>query len=105
MRKDETTQSAFASPTGQGGYAWCVTTSDTGAGCLSHTPLQGCLSDPYNYQGESLCGRLLPSVPLVSEKNSSRKHAEQARSRTPRNRIPIRVYGYGFPRRTLLSSS
>jgi len=36
VRKDETTQSAFAAPAGQSGYAWCVT-SDTGAGCLSYT--------------------------------------------------------------------
>src|SRR5215207_7389822 len=41
----------------------------------------------------------------VSEKNSSRKLADQARLPTPRYRIPIRVYGYGFPRRTFLSSS
>jgi len=72
VRKDETTQSAFAAPAGQGGYAWCVT-SDTGAGCLSYTLLQGCLSDPDIHQGERLCGRLLPSVLQVSEKNSSRQ--------------------------------
>jgi hypothetical protein len=36
----------------------------------------------------------------VSEKNSSRKLAEQAKLRlpTPRYRIGMRVYGYGFPR-------
>src|SRR5215212_7676806 len=83
VRKDETTQTAFAAPAGQGGYAWCVTTSDTGAGCLSYTPLQGCLSDPDIHQGERLCGRLLPSVLRVSEKNSSRKLADQAHLLTP----------------------
>src|SRR5215203_1824199 len=41
----------------------------------------------------------------VSEKNSSRKLAEQARSHTPRYRISMRVYGYGFPRMSLLGSS
>src|SRR5215212_387680 len=34
----------------------------------------------------------------VSEKNSSRKPGEQARLPTPRYRIPMRPYGYGFPR-------
>ena len=43
---------------------------------LSYTPLRGCLSDPDFHQGERLCGRLLPSVLRVSEKNSSRKLAE-----------------------------
>src|SRR5215218_907102 len=41
----------------------------------------------------------------VSEKNSSRKLAEQARSHTPRYRISMRVYGYGFPKMSLLGSS
>ena len=40
---------------------------------LSYTPLRGCLSDTDIHQGESLCGRLLPSALRVSEKNSSRK--------------------------------
>src|SRR5215204_134010 len=39
--------------------------------------------DPDIHQGERLYGSLLPSVPLVSEKNSFRKLAEQAHSRTP----------------------
>jgi hypothetical protein len=34
---------------------------------------------PDIHQGERLYGSLLPSVPLVSEKNSSRKLADQAR--------------------------
>src|SRR5215212_11452655 len=86
VRKDETTQTAFAAPAGQGGYAWCVTTSDTGAGCFSYTPLQGCLSHPDIHQGEKLCGRLLPAVLAVSENTFTRKLADQARLPTPRYR-------------------
>ena len=41
----------------------------------------------------------------LSEKNSSRKLAEQARSRTPRYRIGVRVYVCRFLRRTLLGDS
>jgi hypothetical protein len=41
----------------------------------------------------------------VSEKNSSRKPSEQARLRTPRYRIPMRVYASGFPRMPLLRLS
>ena len=41
----------------------------------------------------------------VSEKDSSRKLADQARSPTPRYRIGMRVYGSRFPRGTLLGSS
>ena len=43
----------------------------------------------------------------VSEKNSSRKLAEQAKLRlpTPRYRISMRVYGYGFPRMSALGNS
>src|SRR5215207_4895614 len=41
----------------------------------------------------------------VSEKNSSRKLADQARLPTPRYRIGVRLYECRFPRRTLLGSS
>ena len=37
----------------------------------------------------------------VSEKNSTRKLADQAHLPTPRYRIPMRAYEFGFPRRTL----
>src|SRR5215212_7077749 len=42
----------------------------------------------------------------VSEKNSSRKLAEQAKLRLPtaRYRISMRVYGYGFPRMSLVGN-
>jgi hypothetical protein len=60
---------------------------------------------PDIHQGERLYGSLLPSVPLVSEKSSSRKFADQARLPTPRYRIGMRVYGYGFPRMSLLGIS
>src|SRR5215207_3966049 len=40
----------------------------------------------------------------VSEKRSSRKPGEQARLPTPRYRIPMRPYGYGFPRMRILGS-
>jgi hypothetical protein len=106
VRKDETTQTAFAAPTGQGGYAWCVTTSDAGAGCFSYTPLQGRLSAPDIHQGESLCGRLIRLALRVSEKNSSRKLAEQpCRHHAHRYRIGMRAYEYGFPRTILIGSS
>jgi hypothetical protein len=72
---------------------------------LLSAPLRYLKSKPDIHLPEYICGRLLPLVLRVSEKNSTKKPADQARSRTPRNRIPIRVYGYGFPRRTLLSSS
>src|SRR5829696_1536834 len=41
----------------------------------------------------------------VPEKNSSRKPGEQARLPTPRYRIGMRAYGYGFPRIHLLGNS
>ena len=71
---------------------------------LSYTPLRGCSSAPDIHQGEKLYGRLLPSVLRVSEKNSSKKLADQARSHTPRYRICMPVYGYGSPRMSLLGS-
>ena len=40
----------------------------------------------------------------VSEKNSSRKLAEQARLPTPRHRIGVRVYANEFPRTSLIGS-
>jgi hypothetical protein len=46
--------------------------------------------------------RLLRTAPLGSPVN---KPGEQARSRTPRYRISMRVYGHGFPRMSVLGSS
>ena len=40
---------------------------------LLYAPLQYPKINPYIHQGERLYGRLLPSVPQVSEKNSSRQ--------------------------------
>src|SRR5215204_2282256 len=45
---------------------------------LLYAPLRYLKSKPDIHQGERLCGRLLPSLLRVSEKNSSRKLAEQA---------------------------
>src|SRR5829696_6580823 len=45
------------------------------------------------------------SMPQVSDKNSSRKPGDQARLPTPRYRIPMRAYEFGFPRRSLLGFS
>ena len=55
---------------------------------------------PDIHQGERLYGSLLPSVPLVSEKNSSRKLGEQAKLRphTLRYRIGMRVHAGQFRR-------
>ena len=53
---------------------------------LLYATLQHLKIDPDIHQGEKLYGRLLPSVLRVSEKNSSRKFAEQACSPTPRYR-------------------
>src|SRR5215212_8134557 len=52
---------------------------------------------PDIHQGERLYGSLLPSVPLVSEKNSSRKLAEQYANEIPRllglgNRVNRGIY-------------
>jgi hypothetical protein len=44
-----------------------------------YAPLQCLKTSPDIHQGESLCGGLLPSARRVSEKNSSRKFADQAR--------------------------
>ena len=44
---------------------------------LLYAPLQHAYSEPIIHQGERLYGRLLPSVRRVSEKNSSRRLAEQ----------------------------
>src|SRR5215207_2384878 len=43
---------------------------------LLYAPLQRPKTNPDIHQGERLCARLLPSVPLVSEKNSSRRLGE-----------------------------
>src|SRR5215216_1239585 len=51
--------------------------------------------------GETWCCLRIP----VSEKNSSRKLADQARSHTLRYRIGMRVYESGFPRMSLLKLS
>ena len=40
---------------------------------LLYAPLQGDLFGPDIHQGERLCGRLLPAVPLVPEKSPSRR--------------------------------
>src|SRR5215212_12278471 len=61
---------------------------------LLSAPLWYLKSKPDIHQPEYICGRLLPLVLRVSEKNPTKKPADQARSRTPRNRIPIRKYGY-----------
>src|SRR5215216_7645344 len=53
----------------------------------------------------SSSSRLGSAGSRVSEKNSSRKLAEQARLHTPRYCISMRVYEYGFPRMSLLGSS
>jgi hypothetical protein len=50
---------------------------------LPYAPLRGYLSDPVIHAGEQVCGRLLPSVRRVSEKNPSRILADQARLPTP----------------------
>src|SRR5215208_3331586 len=47
---------------------------------LLYVPLQYPNINPYIHQDERLCGRLLPSVRRVSEKNSYRQLAEQAGS-------------------------
>src|SRR5215208_2649937 len=65
---------------------------------LSYALIHEGLLRPNMQHHESLCGRLLPSALRVSEKNSSRKPGEQARLPTLRYRIPMRPYGYGFPR-------
>src|SRR5215213_6340367 len=49
-------------------------------------PLWHHCSGPDIHPAEKVCGRLLPSVPQVSEKSSSRKLADQARPHTPRYR-------------------
>jgi hypothetical protein len=59
---------------------------------LPYAPVQYLNIDPDIHQGERLCGRLLPSVLRVSEKNSSRKLADQARLPTPRYRTGMRAY-------------
>ena len=59
---------------------------------LLYAPLQHPKTNPDIHQGERLCARLLPSVLRVSEKNSSRKLAEQARLPTPWYLIGMRVY-------------
>src|SRR5215213_742377 len=41
----------------------------------------------------------------VSEKNSTRKLADQAHLPTPRYRTPMRAYEFGFPRMSPLGSS
>jgi hypothetical protein len=41
-----------------------------------YAPLRYLKIDPNIHQGERLCGRLLPSVRRVSEKNSSRQLSE-----------------------------
>ena len=56
---------------------------------LLYAPLRYRLPGPDIHQGERLCARLLPSVLRVSEKNSSRKPGEQARSRTPPVKSPV----------------
>src|ERR687889_1270667 len=53
---------------------------------LFYAPLRYLKTKPDIHQGERLCGRLLPSVLRVSEKNSSRQLAEQAPS--PARHIP-----------------
>src|SRR5215204_6170856 len=63
---------------------------------LLYAPLQHPKTNPDIHQGERLCARLLPSVLRVSEKNSSRKLAEQARLPTLRYHIGIRVYAGEF---------
>jgi hypothetical protein len=56
-----------------------------------------------------LNARALPRTPYagsrVSENNSSRKFADQARLPTPRYRMGMRAYAYGFPTIPLLGSS
>ena len=54
---------------------------------------------PDIHQGERLCGRLLPSVPLVSEKNPSRRFGEQAKLRLlrPGTRDPVPETRYRRP--------
>src|SRR5215204_4210515 len=63
---------------------------------LSYALIHEGLLRPNMQHHESLCGRLLPSALRVSEKNSSRKLAEQARLPTP-------LSGYG-PKRVGWSS-
>src|SRR5215207_846659 len=59
---------------------------------LLYATLQHLKIAPDIHQGEKLYGRLLPSARRVSEKNSSRKPGEQARSRTPWYQTGVRVY-------------
>ena len=59
---------------------------------LLYAPPQHPKNKPDIYQGERLCGRLLPSVLRVSEKNSSRKLTEQAR--IPYAPVSHRVCGW-----------
>ena len=63
---------------------------------LLSAPLWYLKSKPDIHQPEYICGRLLPLVLRVSEKNSSRKLAEQARLPTLRYHIGIRVYAGEF---------
>src|SRR5215217_131529 len=68
---------------------------------LPYAPLQYLDIEPDIHQAERLCGGLPPSVLRVSEKNSSRKLAEQACLPTPRYLIGMRAYDCRFPRKSL----
>ena len=72
---------------------------------LPYALIQEGLLRPNMQHHERLCGRLLYTALWVSEKNSSRKLADQARLPTPRYRIGMRVYECRFPRMSLIGSS
>ena len=72
---------------------------------LLYSPLYDPKTKPDIHQGERLCGRLLPSVLRVSEKNSSRKLADQARYALVLKRISILDPEYEFLTTPLLGSS